>query len=292
MRTPHDFAHHGRHLGHRSPRGPSPRRDDRGPRPRFSPCPMSLADEGATAGWERVRTEDGIVVSRKEVAGSSFLAFRGEGDVDANILTVGNVLVDVPHEKDWIDGVVDATILRKVSDTEHIMYSHLGMPVPLSDRDLVTDVTLTLDPAHKVAHRPDAFGLRRLLPAPRDRCYVRARIGSVTFVARIHRRRHETPRHRRDPLRSEGERARLDREPVPEELGLQDDRRPAPAGAEAHRHHRTPSSRRCSRRRAPRQITARRRSEPPPERGGAQLSTSGCASDARGVRARYFSSAS
>jgi short-subunit dehydrogenase len=97
--------------------------------------------------WERVRTEDGIVVSRKEVPGSPLLAFRGEGDVDAPLLNVGSVLVDVPHEKDWIDGVVDARILHKVADTEYVMYSHLGMPVPLTDRELVTNVTLKLDPA-------------------------------------------------------------------------------------------------------------------------------------------------
>jgi hypothetical protein len=43
---------------------------------------VSLADS-PSASWERVRTEDGIVVSRKEVPGSPFVAFRGEGDVDA-----------------------------------------------------------------------------------------------------------------------------------------------------------------------------------------------------------------
>ena len=55
---------------------------------------------GDAAGWERVRTEDGIVVSRKEIPGSPFVAFRGEGYVEAPLLTTGSVLVDVPHEKD------------------------------------------------------------------------------------------------------------------------------------------------------------------------------------------------
>src|SRR5262249_36162634 len=54
------------------------------------------ADDG---GWERLRTKDGIVVSRKEIAGRPFVAFRGEGDVDAPIRAVADVLVDVPHEK-------------------------------------------------------------------------------------------------------------------------------------------------------------------------------------------------
>ncbi len=108
---------------------------------------MSAADEGAS--WERIRTEDGIVVSRKDVAGSPFVAFRGEGDVDAPLLAVGSVLVDVPHEKDWIDSLVEARVLRQVSDTEYVMYSHFGTPITMSDRDFVTDVRLVLDPNDK-----------------------------------------------------------------------------------------------------------------------------------------------
>jgi short-subunit dehydrogenase len=129
--------------------------------------------------WERVRTEDGIVVSRKEVPGSPFVAFRGEGDVDAPLLNVGSVLVDVPHEKDWIDGVVDARILHKVADTEYVMYSHLGMPVPLSDRELVTDVTLSLDPGAKTM----TVHMRSVSDASAPQTsFVRAQLKDSVFV--------------------------------------------------------------------------------------------------------------
>jgi hypothetical protein len=102
-------------------------------------------------GWERIRSEDGILVSRKEVEGSPFVAFRGEGDVSAPILSVASVLVDVPREQEWMDSVVEARILRKVSDTEYIMYSHLGTPPTMSDRDFVMDVTITINaPAQSV----------------------------------------------------------------------------------------------------------------------------------------------
>jgi hypothetical protein len=142
-------------------------------------APTASHAQSATASWERVRTEDGIVVSRKEVPGSPFVAFRGEGVVDAPILTVGNVLVDVPHEKDWIDSVVEARVLRKVSETEYIMYSHLGMPVPLSDRDLVTDVTLTLDAAAKTL----TVRMRSVSdPSAPKTNYVRANMKDSVFV--------------------------------------------------------------------------------------------------------------
>jgi hypothetical protein len=109
----------------------------------------SAADDSSGNGWERLRTEDGIIVSRKDVPGSAFVAFRGEGDVNAPLLAVGSVLVDVPHEKDWIDSVEDARVVRQISETEYVVYSHVGTPVTMSDRDFVADVRLIFDASQK-----------------------------------------------------------------------------------------------------------------------------------------------
>ena len=110
--------------------------------------PSASADEGAPR-WETVRTEDGIVVSRKEVPGSPFVAFRGEGDVDAPLLRVGSVLVDVAREKEWIDSVAEARVLRRISDTDYVVYSHVATPPTMTDRDFVADVTLGVDAARR-----------------------------------------------------------------------------------------------------------------------------------------------
>ena len=106
---------------------------------------VSLADGG---GWETIRNDSGIEVSRKVVAGSPFVAFRGEGDVQAPLLAVADVLVDVPHDNEWMDSVREARILRKVSDSEYVLYSHLGTPAPLTDREFVADVSVVADPSH------------------------------------------------------------------------------------------------------------------------------------------------
>ena len=105
--------------------------------------------EGADTGWIRMRTENGIVVSRKDVAGSPFLAFRGEGDIDEPLLLVGSVLVDIARDREWIDSLVESKLLRTVSETEYITYTHIGTPITMSDRDFVTDVTLAIQPIEK-----------------------------------------------------------------------------------------------------------------------------------------------
>jgi len=105
--------------------------------------------EDDESGWVRMRTENGIIVSRKEVAGSPFMAFRGEGDVDEPLLLEGSVLVDIARDREWIDSLVESKLLRTISETEYITYSHVGTPITMSDRDFVTDVTLAVQPVSK-----------------------------------------------------------------------------------------------------------------------------------------------
>ena len=97
------------------------------------------------SGWEILRVENGIQVARKGVPGSSFVAFRGEGDVPAPLMSVANVLVDVSHNNQWMDSIREARILRKVSDTDYVLYCHIGTPPLVTDRDFVYTVHLTIE---------------------------------------------------------------------------------------------------------------------------------------------------
>jgi hypothetical protein len=111
--------------------------------------PVLAGDTRRDDGWVITRRESGIAVSHKDVPGSRFLAFRGEGDVDGPLLLVGSVLVDVGRDHEWMDNLVEVRILRIVSETEYVTYSHVGTPITMSDRDFVTDVTLAVQPSAK-----------------------------------------------------------------------------------------------------------------------------------------------
>jgi hypothetical protein len=99
----------------------------------------------ADGGWEVLRVETGVQVARKVVPGSPFVAFRGEGDVAAPLLAVANVLVDVSHDNQWMDSIREVRILRKISDSDYVMYSHIGTPPLVTDRDFVYTVHLTIE---------------------------------------------------------------------------------------------------------------------------------------------------
>jgi hypothetical protein len=143
-----------------------------------SPSP-TYAESAGDSGWVPLRREDGILVSRKVVPGSPFLAVRGEGNVQEPPLLVGSVLVDVPHSREWVDSVAEARVLRWVSSSEYIVYTHVGTPVSMADRDFVTDVKVDVDPSAKrvlirVHSVDDAL-------APKTR-YIRGEIQDSTLL--------------------------------------------------------------------------------------------------------------
>jgi hypothetical protein len=135
-------------------------------------------DELGGNGWIRMRTENGIAVSRKDIPGSPFLAFRGEGDVDEPLLLVGSVLVDITRNREWIDSLVESKILRTVSETEYITYTHVGTPITMSDRDFVTDVTLSVQPSQKELAIKMHSVVDPIAPTTR---YVRGELSSSVF---------------------------------------------------------------------------------------------------------------
>jgi hypothetical protein len=111
--------------------------------------PTNAAADEAAGGWVQTKVKNGIVVSRMDVDGSPFRAFRGEGDIDAPLLLVGSILVDVARDPEWIDSIVEAKVLRQVGESEYVTYSHAGTPITMSDRDFVVDVKLSVLPAAK-----------------------------------------------------------------------------------------------------------------------------------------------
>jgi hypothetical protein len=99
--------------------------------------------------WEKIGDDDGIAVYRREVPGSPLVAFKGDGVINASILRVASVLVDSSRATEWIDSLVEAKIVRQVSETETIHYDHVATPIVMKDRDFVSDCKLDFDPAQK-----------------------------------------------------------------------------------------------------------------------------------------------
>jgi len=96
-----------------------------------------VAGPARGAGWETVTRADGIVVTKLEVPGRGFPTFRAVGTVDANLYDLLGMLSDVGRHKEWMQRCAEARLLRKISETEYVVYSRTDAPWPVADRDAV-----------------------------------------------------------------------------------------------------------------------------------------------------------
>jgi hypothetical protein len=116
----------------------------------FALTGVARADTPAqTQKWEMFDEEDGIRMYRHDVAGSSIVALRGEGFIEAPITRVASVLADRKRSTEWIDRLVKTKLLREISETESIEWDHIKTPTPLKDRDFVFKTIISTDPAKK-----------------------------------------------------------------------------------------------------------------------------------------------
>ena len=100
-------------------------------------------------GWETVVDENGIKVIAKHFPGTGLLAVRGERVIDTPINRMAWIMLDDPRAHEWVDDLADEHVVRQLNNHEYIEYNHISMPPLVSDRDFVTDVSISVDPATK-----------------------------------------------------------------------------------------------------------------------------------------------
>ncbi|MEE2904513.1 MAG: START domain-containing protein [Myxococcota bacterium] len=103
----------------------------------------SVASSGT---WDEIVNDDGVQVWRKKIAGSPFVAFRGETLVDASIKKVLAVLNDQDNKTSWMHRCVANYAIEYKKLGQVIIYNRTGSNFPLvADRDVVVETNLTYD---------------------------------------------------------------------------------------------------------------------------------------------------
>jgi len=146
-----------------------------------APAHVWAADEPA---WKQIADDDGIVVWKKSVPGTSFVAFRGRGLVDADIYDVFAVLYDVEHKKELMANCVDYRLLEYRSPGNVIVYNRIGSPFFLiSDRDSVIETKVVFEPEQKRIVANFFKGDDQLMASPSGVVRTKALQGSWTLEA-------------------------------------------------------------------------------------------------------------
>lgn len=112
--------------------------------------PARAAEAVKADGWEPSGSyDDGLVLYQKQVEGSPIVAFKGVGTVDAPISVVTGVLIDHARASEWVDRLAEFRMIKQITPLEYLDYTHIKMPLILKDRDFVTRVNLSVNPADK-----------------------------------------------------------------------------------------------------------------------------------------------
>jgi hypothetical protein len=104
----------------------------------------------AKSGWEYVGTTKGVKVERKTVPNSALFAFRGEGTFEAPIGLLVSVLKDEHIAEEWVDLMLEHTVVRKLAPDTNLLYESYGLPWPISNRDYVMKEEMKYDADTKV----------------------------------------------------------------------------------------------------------------------------------------------
>lgn len=101
--------------------------------------------------WEVIAEREGIVVSRRPVAGRSLPQLRSVGEVPGTPYEVLAILLDVPAQVDWRPDCMESKTVRRIDTWRSIIYTRTDAPWPVSDREVVIEnEVIFIDPPSKV----------------------------------------------------------------------------------------------------------------------------------------------
>jgi hypothetical protein len=130
-------------------------------------CLLSCTAYANTASdWHLEKQEEQISVYSREKADSDFLQIKVEVTLAANIADVVSVFGDGSECLQWQSRCLSSKVVEKVNENEHLVYTSIDMPWPLTSRDFIfhslfnvdakTNVTtLALSPSTEVVIKSD-----------------------------------------------------------------------------------------------------------------------------------------
>ncbi len=110
-------------------------------------CLAAFSPETSTQGWIFIKEKDNIFLYTRKEAGENLKSFKGVMVVHATMNAVTD-LISNPNNHDWWDEHLSEIRVLQIENARHFQYYLVyDVPWPLSDRDLVVDARVTVNPA-------------------------------------------------------------------------------------------------------------------------------------------------
>jgi hypothetical protein len=102
--------------------------------------------------WQLVRDQDGIKVYTRRLTSEKFKEVRATFQVKGSEDQLIRLLQNIPIYKDWSYGTKRTFLISRKGRDSLIYYSEIELPWPLSNRDLVVELTFKRDTAARLLH--------------------------------------------------------------------------------------------------------------------------------------------
>ncbi|HTD41706.1 MAG TPA: START domain-containing protein [Mucilaginibacter sp.] len=99
--------------------------------------------------WHLIKDEDGIKIYTRRLENVKFKEIRADFDLKATEDQLINILKNISHHKDWSYGTKKTFLISKKGKDTLIYYSEVSLPWPLSNRDLVIELSFKKDTLNK-----------------------------------------------------------------------------------------------------------------------------------------------
>jgi hypothetical protein len=109
-----------------------------------------LTGDSIPAKWTLKKYQNGIAVYTRMSESSTLKEVRCVNTVHSSLSAIVALLKDADNCPEWIYACSESKILKMISNTEQYQYLVTDVPMPFSDRDIVTDQKITQDPKTKV----------------------------------------------------------------------------------------------------------------------------------------------
>lgn len=98
--------------------------------------------------WKLKRDDEGIQVFTKKVDGSPYKAVKAIAIAEGiSLSSLAALIMDAEACPRWADKCAESYVYKQLSDTEFYIYSNNDMPFPVKDRDALSHVNWSQDPA-------------------------------------------------------------------------------------------------------------------------------------------------
>jgi len=134
------------------------------------------------AAWNTIGESNGVTVSTRPVAGSTYPEVRASASVCASLPALLDYIEDAAGFDRWIPDTLEARVLERPSEREQIYYIRTAMPWPVKARDMIYRLSAPNASAGARAVAVSIEGLPSYLPPNSDAVRMTAVRGRWYFV--------------------------------------------------------------------------------------------------------------